>query len=122
MLAALAAAPEVALTGMSAALIVATAVTALVALGMMMLALHRRARLTIVKSGASVLAGLAVVAIAVVGVVAVSPAGAEAAPDAGLEPSTRRRTGPGHRPAAADAGPRRRGLRRLTEAPGILGA
>jgi hypothetical protein len=78
MLAALAAAPEVALTGMSAAFIVATAVTALVALGMMMLALHRRARLTIVKSGASVLAGLAVVAIAVVGVVAVSPSGAQA--------------------------------------------
>lgn len=78
MLAALAAAPEVALTGMSAALIVAAAVTALVALGMMMLALHRRARLTIVKSGASLLAGLAVVAIAVVGVVAVSPSGAQA--------------------------------------------
>jgi len=78
MLAALAAAPEVALTGMSAAFIVATAVTALVALGMMMLALHRRARLTIVKSGASLLVGLAVVAIAVVGVVAVSPSGAEA--------------------------------------------
>ena len=51
MLAALAAAPEVALTGVSAAFIVATAVTALAALGMMMLALHRRARLTIVKSG-----------------------------------------------------------------------
>ncbi len=78
MLAALATAPEVALTGMSAAFIVATAVTALVALGMMMLALHRRARLTIVKSGASVLVGLAVVAIAVVGVVAVSPSGAQA--------------------------------------------
>jgi hypothetical protein len=81
MLAALAAAPEAGLTGMSAAFIVATAVTALVALGMMMLALHRRARLTIVKSGASLLVGLAVVAIAVVGVVAVSPSGAEAAPN-----------------------------------------
>jgi len=81
MLAALAAAPEVALTGMSAALIVAAAVTALVALGMMMLALHRRARLTIVKSGASVLAGLAVVAIAVLGVVTVSPSGAQAVSD-----------------------------------------
>ena len=79
MLAELAAAPEVALTGMTAAFIVATAVTALVALGMMMLALHRRARLTIVKSGASVLTGLAVVAIAVLGVVSVSPNGAEAA-------------------------------------------
>ena len=81
MLAELAAAPEVALTGMSAAFIVATAVTALAALGMMMLALHRRARLTIVKSGASVFAGLAVVAIAVLGVVAVSPSGAQAATD-----------------------------------------
>ena len=81
MLAELATAPQVALTGMSAAFIVATAVTALVALGMMMLALHRRARLTIVKSGASVLVGLAVVAIAVVGVVAVSPDGAQAVPD-----------------------------------------
>ena len=81
MLAAYAAAPELAMSGMSAALIVATAVTALVALGMMMLALHRRARLTVVKSGASVLAGLAVVAIAIVGVVAVSPSGAQATPD-----------------------------------------
>jgi hypothetical protein len=79
MFAALAAAPQVALSGTSAALIVAAAVTALVALGMMMLALHRRSRLTFVKSGASVLAGVAVVAIAVLGVVAVSPSGAQAA-------------------------------------------
>jgi hypothetical protein len=68
-------------SGIPAALIVAAAVTALVALGMMMTALHRRSGLTIVKSGTSLVVGLAVVGIAVLGVVAVSPTSAHATPD-----------------------------------------
>ena len=67
-------------SGLPAALIVAAAVTALVALGMMMAALHRRSVLTIVKSGASLFVGIAVVGVAVLGVVAVSPTSAHAVP------------------------------------------
>jgi hypothetical protein len=71
----------ISMSGLPAALIVAAAVTALVALGMAMAALHRRSGLTLVKSGASLFVGLAVVGIAVLGVVAVSPSSAHATPD-----------------------------------------
>jgi hypothetical protein len=73
-----AAAPD---AGLFAAVIVAAGVTALAALGMMLLGMHRSARLTAVRGLAIVGLGLGVVAIAVGGVVAVSPSSAQAAPE-----------------------------------------
>lgn len=83
MSAVLAAAPQVASAGFPAALVVAAGVTALVALGMMLAALHRTSRLTV---GRGILTGtlaLGVVGVAAGGVLAVSPSSAQATPEVG---------------------------------------
>jgi hypothetical protein len=69
--------------GLFAAVIVAAGVTALVALGMMLLGMHRSARLTIMRGLATAGLGLGVVSIAIGGVLAVSPSSAQATPDLG---------------------------------------
>ena len=69
--------------GLFAAVIVAAAVTALVALGMTFSAMHRSAGLTGVRVLGAVGVGMAVVSLAVGGVLAVSPSPAQAAPDQG---------------------------------------
>lgn len=68
-------------TGLFAAVIVAAGVTALVALGMMLLSMHRSARLTVLRGLATAGLGLGVVAVAVGGVLAVSPSSAQATTD-----------------------------------------
>lgn len=80
MLAVLAVAPEAAITGFPAATIVAAGITALVALGWMVVLLHRSARLTVVRGVLSASLALGVVAVAAAGVLALSPASAQAAP------------------------------------------
>jgi hypothetical protein len=64
--------------GMLAAVIVAAGVTALVALGLMLIGMHRTARLTALRSLGTVGLGAGVVALAVGGVVALSPSSAQA--------------------------------------------
>lgn len=82
MFAALAVAPTAALdTGLTAAMIFAAGVTALVALAMLFIGLRRGAQLTLVRGMAASLLGLGVIAIAIVGIVAVSPGPAQATPD-----------------------------------------
>jgi len=68
-------------SGLFAAVIVAAGATALAALGMMLLGMHRSARLTAVRTLATLGLGLGVVTVAIGGVLAVSPASAQAAPD-----------------------------------------
>jgi multisubunit Na+/H+ antiporter MnhB subunit len=80
MFAALAAAPAAPDSGLTAAVIVAAGVTALVALGMTMFTLHRSARLTVLRALGTAGLGLLVVAAAAIGVLTVSPASAQAAP------------------------------------------
>jgi hypothetical protein len=72
---ALSAVPDV---GIFAAVIVAAGVTALVALGLMLVGMHRTARLTALHALGTVGLGVGVVAIAVGGVVAISPSSAHA--------------------------------------------
>jgi hypothetical protein len=72
---ALAVVPDV---GILAAVIVAAGVTALVALGLMLIGMHRTARLTVVRALGTVGLGVGVVVIAVGGVVAISPTSAQA--------------------------------------------
>lgn len=67
--------------GLLAAVIVAASATALVAIGMMIVALRRSRRLSGIAGVATAGLALGVVSIAVGGVVAVSPAAAHAAPD-----------------------------------------
>lgn len=67
--------------GLFAAVIIAAGVTALVALGMMIFAMHRNARLTGLTGLATAGLALGVVTIAVGGVLAVSPTVAQAVPD-----------------------------------------
>ena len=67
--------------GLVAAVIVAAAVTALVAVGMAFFAMHRTARLTGLRVLAAAGVGLTVVSIAVGGVLAISPTSAQATPD-----------------------------------------
>lgn len=67
--------------GVFAAVIIAAGVTALVALGMMIFAMHRSARLTGLTGLATAGLALGVVTIAVGGVLAVSPTVAQASPD-----------------------------------------
>lgn len=82
MFAALAVAPTTAPdSGLSAAIILAAGVTALVALGMMLLGLHRSTRLTVLHGLATGALALGVVAVAALGIVAVSPGSAVAGPD-----------------------------------------
>lgn len=68
-------------TGLFAAIIVAAAVTALVALGLMLHGMHRNARLTARRGLATAGLGVGVVTIAVGGILAVSPSSAQAAPE-----------------------------------------
>jgi multisubunit Na+/H+ antiporter MnhB subunit len=68
-------------SGLTAAVITAAGVTALVALGLMVVALHRSARLTAVRGAATVALGLGVIAVAALGIVAVSPGAAQATTD-----------------------------------------
>lgn len=68
-------------TGFFAAVIVAAGVTALVALGMMMLSMHRSARLTALRSLATAGLALGVISISVAGVLVVSPSSAQATTD-----------------------------------------
>lgn len=72
--------------GLFAAIIVAAGVTALVALGMMLLALHRSSRLTLLRAIGTAGLALGVVAVASLGVVAVSPTSAQAGPNGGGPP------------------------------------
>ncbi len=67
--------------GLFAAVIVAAAVTALVAVAMTFFGMHRTSGLTGVRVLAAAGLGVAVVGIAVGGVLAVSPSSAQAAPD-----------------------------------------
>ena len=83
MSAVLAAAPQVAATGFPVALVVAVGVTALVALGMMLAALHRSSRLTIGRGLLTGTLALGVVGVAAGGVVALSPGSAQATPEIG---------------------------------------
>lgn len=76
-----AALPSASDSGLFAAVIVAASVTALVALGMMLVGMHRHSRLTALRGVATVGLALGVVSIAVGGVLAVSPASAQAASD-----------------------------------------
>jgi len=77
MLAALAALPQAAPdTGLFAAIIVAGGATALVALGMMLLGMHRSSRLTVLRTLGTAGLGIGVIAVAAVGVLAVSPGSA----------------------------------------------
>jgi formate hydrogenlyase subunit 3/multisubunit Na+/H+ antiporter MnhD subunit len=68
-------------SGLFAAVIVAAGVTALVALGMMLIGMHRHSRLTALRGLATVGLALGVVSVAVGGVLAVSPTSAQAASD-----------------------------------------
>jgi hypothetical protein len=72
---ALSAAPD---AGLFAAVIIAAGVTALVALGLMLVGMHRSARLTALRGLATAGLALGVISIAVGGVVAVSPTAAQA--------------------------------------------
>jgi hypothetical protein len=82
MFAALAVAPTTAPdSGLAAAIIFAAAVTALVALGLMLLGLHRSARLTITHGLATGALALGVIGVAVLGIVASSPEPAQANSD-----------------------------------------
>ena len=82
MFAALAVAPTTAPdSGLAAAVIFAAAVTALVALGLMLLGLHRNARLTIAHGLATGALALGVIGIAVLCIVASSPEPAQATSD-----------------------------------------
>jgi len=67
--------------GLAAAVIIAASATALVALVMMVVALHRSQRLTVFRGVLSVSLALGVVGLGVGGVVALSPAPAQAAPE-----------------------------------------
>ncbi len=78
-----AAAPQVVSAGFPAALVVAVGVTALVALGMMLTALHRSSRLTIGRGLLTGTLALGVVGVAAGGVLALSPASAQATPATG---------------------------------------
>ncbi len=68
-------------TPLLAAVIAAGGVTALVAIGMMILSLRRSARLTAARGALSLALGVGVIAIAGFGVAAVSAQPAQAAPD-----------------------------------------
>jgi formate hydrogenlyase subunit 3/multisubunit Na+/H+ antiporter MnhD subunit len=68
-------------SGLFAAVIVAAGVTALVALGMMLIGMYRHSRLTALRGLATVGLALGVVSVAVGGVLAVSPTSAQAASD-----------------------------------------
>jgi ethanolamine transporter EutH len=70
----------------TAAIIFAVGVTALVALGTMLVGLRRTARLTIARGLATGLLALGVIAIATVGIVSLSPGSAQATPD-GVHPT-----------------------------------
>ena len=67
--------------GLFAAVIVAAGVTALVAIGMMVVGMYRHARLTALRGLGTVGLALGVVTIAIGGVLAVSPSSAQAAPE-----------------------------------------
>jgi len=73
--------PALADSGLLVAVIVAASLTSLVALGMMLRALHRRARLTGGRGAAAGSLALGVIAVAVGGVLSVAPAAAQPAPD-----------------------------------------
>lgn len=80
--AAISAAPAVAPdAGLSAAIILAAGVTALVALIMMGAALHRHRRFSLPQLAGTVALALGVVAVSTVGVLAVSPDSAQASDD-----------------------------------------
>lgn len=82
MFAALAVAPTAAPdSGLAAAVIFAAAVTALVALGLMLFGLHRSARLTMARGLATGALALGVVGVAVLGILASSPEPAQATSD-----------------------------------------
>ncbi len=75
-------------TPLLAAVILAGGVTALVAVGMMLVSLHRSARLTVRRTPLSIALGIGVIAIAGVGVAAVSAAPAQAAATTTQNPVT----------------------------------